>query len=522
MRMTLLFPLVFILACALFLADLAAGPAIAFGLPDLILLLVVHRLSEGRQTTLAAAIVSMMVVAAPLYLSLSTGGAIPPDVIGGRVVVLLATWLVAALLHERDVARAAMRLHGENFEEKIQRQSGEMRQVNAQLHHEIHERRRAEHRSRYLASIVESSGDAIIGQSLDGMIESWNLGAARVYGFDGDEMIGQPAARLVPIEREVEMRELLACVMRGQRVEPIETRCLRKDGVSIDVSVSVSPIIDEQGAIVGVSLVERDISRLKRTEDALRSLNLGLEARVRERTGEFEAALNELKTFSCSVSNGLRAPLGAVQRYGAALEAESGSHLGEEGLGLLRRIRAVSSHMDKLIGDILMLSEENPLHMQKETVNLSSLAREVADDLVVLQRDRRVEWCIAYAVETWGDSRLLRLVMQNLLGNAFKYSRDRQVATIEFGVERPEGQEPIFFVRDNGVGFDQALAEDLFEPFRRTNWVDDFEWSGIGLAMVAKIMRSHGGRVWAQGESGKGATFRFQLPPASGPAASVK
>ncbi|MBI5503576.1 MAG: PAS domain S-box protein [Deltaproteobacteria bacterium] len=503
-----------ILAPALFLADLMAGPAIAFGLPDVALVMIAHRLTAGRRTTLAAVVVSVMVVAAPVYLTWGSGGVIPPNVVLGRVVVLLATWMVAALLHERDLARTAMQSHEENFEAQIQRRTGEMRQVNVQLHREINERRRAEHRSRYLASIVESSEDAIIGQSLDGVIVSWNQGATRVYGFDREEMIGQPAARLIPIDREAEMGEFFGRVGRGQRVDPIETQRLRKDGVLIDVSISVSPIIDESGAIVGASLIERDISRRKQAEEALQSLNVDLEARVHERTEELEEALGELETFSYSVSHDLRAPLRAVQGFGAALEEECAPQLSEDGLGLLHRIRAASSRMDQIINDILMLSQASHHRLERETMDLSALARDVVDDFRAAQRERRVEWRIADGVEVWGDPGLMRLVMQNLLGNAFKYSSEREDAVIEFGVEHVDDGTEVLFIRDNGVGFDPAVADTLFEPFQRTHRADDFEGSGIGLATVAKILRRHGGRVWADGEPGTGATFRFQLPSA--------
>ena len=513
------------LAAALLVADVLAGPVLVYGLPDIALLMVAHRLTGGRHTMLAAVVVSAMVVSVPLFIVWNTGGVLLPSTIAGRVIVLAATWMVAfGLLREQGMARSAV--HAENAEQ-MQRRSGEMRQVNVQLHREINERRRAEHRSRYLASIVESSEDAIIGQSLDGVIVSWNQGASRVYGFDREEMIGQPAARLTPFDREAEMLEFFDRVARGQRIDPIETQRLRKDGVLIDVSVSVSPILDEHSAIVGASVIERDISRRKRAEQALQSLNADLEARVEERTGELEEALAELETFSYSVSHDLRTPLRAVQGFGAALEEECGAQLGEDGIGMLHRIRAASSRMDQLIDDILILSQASHRRLEREMLDLSALTRDVIDDLRVDQHDRTIEWRIADGIEVWGDSRLLRLVMQNLLANALKFSRNRESAVIEFGAEQDERsgangngedlevQPPVFFVRDNGVGFDPALSGNLFVPFRRLHGSEEFEGTGIGLATVAKIMRRHGGRIWAEAEPDKGATFRFQLPSAS-------
>lgn len=514
------------LAAGLLAADVMAGPVLVFGLPNIALLMVAHRLTEGRQTILAALIVSAMVIGVPAYLSWSTGAGAMPSIVFGRVIVLAATWMFAfGLLSERVLARNEMHDKFGNLEQ-IQRRSGEMRQVSVQLHREINERRRAEHRSRYLASIVETSEDAIIGQSLDGVILSWNQGASRVYGFDREEMVGQPASRLVPFDREAEMGEFFGRVASGERVDPIETQRLRKDGVLIDVSVSVSPILDEQGAIVGASVIERDISRRKRAEAALQSLNADLEARVDERTGELEEALAELETFSYSVSHDLRTPLRAVQGFGAALEEECGAQLGEDGVSMLRRIRMASSRMDQIIDDILMLSQASNRRLEREMLDLSALARDVICDLKVEQHDRNVEWHIADGVEVWGDPRLLRLVMQNLLGNALKFSRNRETTVIEFGTEEADAaggsdtsdlrpQPPVLFVRDNGAGFDPALADNLFVPFRRLHGTDEFEGTGVGLATVAKIMRRHGGRVWAEGEPDRGATFRFQLPLAS-------
>ncbi|HYC56674.1 MAG TPA: ATP-binding protein, partial [Candidatus Binatia bacterium] len=295
-----------------------------------------------------------------------------------------------------------------------------------------------------------------------------------------------------------------------------ETVRRRSNGTLIDVSVCMSAIHDQRGEIVGASSIERDITRRKQAEEALQSLNAELEARVTERTEALEAALSELEAFSYSVSHDLRSPLRALQGFSAALQEDCKDRLDEHDLDLLGRIRSAAGRMDRIIDDLLQLSQASHRRIEQESVDVTELARDVAAELQAHRGDRRVRWEIQPQMTAWGDPGLLLLVLQNLLGNAFKYSRDTEDAVIEVGTEA-DGERTTFYVRDNGAGFEAQYADKLFRPFQRLHRRDEFEGSGIGLATVDRVIRRHGGRVAAEGSVGEGATFRFTLPAAPPP-----
>ncbi|HYC01453.1 MAG TPA: PAS domain S-box protein [Candidatus Limnocylindrales bacterium] len=503
------------LTFVMFVLDLFTNGQAAFGLPNLVVLLCGHRVLRGRFMFSLALFVCAMVVAVPTIIHQLVPGPIPVGHILGRTLVVGSVWMFAVLLVQRDRARAEMLEHQDMAEDTLVKRTSELRQVNVQLHREINERRRAENRSLYLASIVESSEDAIIGQGIDGVIVSWNPGATRVYGYDREEMIGQHASILLPVEHEAEMAGFLARVARGERVEHIETVRRRSDGSLIDVSVCMSAIHDQRGEIVGASSIERDITRRKQAEEALQSLNAELEARVAERTEALAAAMSELEAFSYSVSHDLRAPLRALQGFSAALQEDCKDRLLESDVDLLDRIRSAAGRMDRIIDDLLQLSQASHRRIDQEVVDLSTLARDVAAELHAQRGQRQVRWQIAPGMDAWGDQGLLLLVVQNLLGNAFKYSRDVEEAVIEMGIEERAGGAVTYFVRDNGVGFDSQYADKLFRPFQRLHRRDEFEGSGIGLATVERVIRRHGGRIHAESSIGKGATFRFTLPAPS-------
>jgi PAS domain S-box-containing protein len=499
-------------ACLFFYLDLRDPDAMVFGLPHMLVVVLAHLLGGAGAALAASVSVGMLVAAAPLLNAAPTRLDPAWLVVAGRGLVLFSVAMVVQLLRMKDAASSALRVHSDSFEDEISRRTAEMRRINAQLHREIAERRRAENRSRYLVSIVESSDDAIIGQSLDGTIVTWNEGASRVYGHDKASMLGQPASVLLPVEQQEEMASILARVAGGDRVETLESVRRRSDGTLFDVSVSVSPIFDETGTIVGSSLIERDITRRKQAEEALQSLNVELEERVRERTGELQVAIGELETFSYSVSHDLRAPLRALRGYSDTLVGECGERLSGEERGMLARIGAAAERMDRIIDDLLLLSRSGDDHVEREVVDLGALARSVAEDLAAAEPERRVSWDIGEGLLAWGDPGLLRLLVQNLLGNAFKYTSTRETAHIAIGVETRGADGVTYFVRDDGVGFDPSMTDKVFLPFQRLHPHGEFEGSGIGLATVERIVRGHGGSVWAEGAVGQGAVMRFRLP----------
>jgi len=248
----------------------------------------------------------------------------------------------------------------------------------------------------------------------------------------------------------------------------------------------------------------------KRVEEELARHRDRLEELVRERTAELAAANKELEAFSYSVSHDLRAPLRSIDGFSQALLEDYLDRLDERGKDYLRRVSAASRRMARLIDGVLSLSRLTRAEMRRETVDLSALARGIAADLRAAQPQRQVEIVIQEGLVGEADPRLLQVVLENLLGNAWKFTGKTPHARIEFGVTQVDGQ-PAYFVRDNGVGFDMAYADKLFGAFQRLHTTEEFEGDGIGLATVQRIIRRHGGRVWAEGAVGQGATFYFTL-----------
>ena len=257
----------------------------------------------------------------------------------------------------------------------------------------------------------------------------------------------------------------------------------------------------------------------KHLETRLRVANEALEQRVRQRTRALELANRELESFSYSVSHDLRAPLRAIMGFGQLLEQQCLSALSEPCRGYVARMRAGCDKMSHLIDDLLKLSRLSRQQMQCGPVDLSAQVRVAAELLSGAEPARRVEWAIAPGISAHGDAGLLGVVLENLIGNAWKYSSKRELARVEFGVVELRAR-PAYFVRDNGAGFDMAYADKLFTAFQRLHAASDFPGTGIGLATVARIVHRHGGEVWAESEPGAGATFYFTLAdPAAGDAA---
>lgn len=235
-----------------------------------------------------------------------------------------------------------------------------------------------------------------------------------------------------------------------------------------------------------------------------------LEHRVAERTAELRQSNAELEAFAWSVSHDLRAPLRAMEGFSQALLEEYLPQLDAAGQGYLRRVIAASHRMAELIDDLLYLSRITRHTIQRQRVNLSLLAREIIDDLRRAQPQRTVEFVMADDLVVEGDERLLRVALENLLGNAWKFTAGRDPARIEFGRKEDSGN-PVYFIRDNGVGFEMAFADKLFIPFQRLHSTHEFSGTGIGLAIVERIIHRHVGRLWAEGRVGEGATFYFTL-----------
>jgi light-regulated signal transduction histidine kinase (bacteriophytochrome) len=245
----------------------------------------------------------------------------------------------------------------------------------------------------------------------------------------------------------------------------------------------------------------------------VRHINAELEQRVADRTAALEAANKELEAFSYSVSHDLRTPLRSIDGFSQALLEDYGDVLDKTGHDYLRRVRAAAQRMAELIDDMIMLARVTRSEMHRTTVDLSALAQSIAANLQAADPDRQGTWQIAENVTAEGDTRLLRVALENLLGNAWKFTGKQPTATITFGTTDRDG-ERVYFVRDDGAGFDMTYANKLFGAFQRLHDLNEFPGTGIGLATVARIIHRHGGRVWAEGAVGKGATFYFTLAAA--------
>ena len=373
---------------------------------------------------------------------------------------------------------------------------------------------RADAASAELAAIVQSSDDAIIGKNLQGIVTSWNAGAEKMFGYSAEEMVSRSITVLIPPDRKHEEADILGRISRGERLKNIETVRVTKSGRLIDLSLTISPIRDAAGRIVGVSKVARDITDRKRADEELRQLNEELEKRIQERTAELEGTNRELEAFSYSVSHDLRAPLRHIEGYVELVVRHAGETLNEKSRGHLRTVSESVSEMGKLIDDLLDFCRMGKVEMRQVSVSLDQL---VGETIAGLERDlegRNVVWKRGPLPAVQGDPSLIRQVLVNLLSNAVKYTRPRNPAEIEIGCAGEEDNEVVIFVRDNGVGFDMKYAHKLFGVFQRLHHADEFEGTGVGLASVRRIITRHGGRIWAESILDHGSTFFFTLSKA--------
>ena len=516
------------------------------------------------------------------------------------------------------------------------------------------DRLRSERDTAHLAAIVKTSDDAIISKDLTGIVMSWNQAAERLFGYSASEMIGQPVMKLIPPDRQGEERRILEKVTRGEIVETYETIRRRKDGTDCHVSLTVSPLFDGQGRVIGASKIARDITQRvqqesglaqsrerlrqalqyqeaifsnigeglytvnrqgfvvsmnpaaerlfgwtkdelvgrkmhevthykhpdgrpfpaedcaglqvlltgvslvnredvfirkdgnffqvvysaspirsgdeitglvvvfrdvteqRRAEDTLKDRDRALTAandELNQQKAGLAEANKELQSFSYSVSHDLRAPLRTIDAYVRIVEEDHGSHLNDEVRRCLGIVKKAAGQAGELIDDLLEFSRLGRIGMDFRPTKMTELAREAAEECSLTQNRPAVDLTIRDLPTCHGDWRLLKLVWANLLSNAFKFTRGRALAHIEVGW-LPDDRKPdacVYYVKDNGVGFDMKYVHKLFGVFQRLHLKDEFEGTGVGLAIVQRIVQRHGGRVWAEGKPDGGATVFFSL-----------
>jgi PAS domain S-box-containing protein len=369
-------------------------------------------------------------------------------------------------------------------------------------------------RSRY-RELFDSAPVGYILTNPQGIIQKVNQAAADLLHEDQQFLIGLPFARLLVREERAVFFANLGRLTRREvpRIENWEALMQPHDGPTFPSALLVNLVQDENAQLTGLRWIVRDITERKQAEEKVLRLNAELEERVRDRTAALEKANRELEAFSYSVSHDLRAPLRSITGFSTALLEEYADKLDEQGAKYLRFAHDAGLRMTRLIEDLMELSRATRAELREQEIDLTALATLVVTELRKREPRRTVEVDIAPSLRAHGDEGLLRIALENLLGNAWKFTNRQSQPRIEVGSFEREGAR-LYFVRDNGAGFDMAQANRLFGVFQRLHSQDEFPGTGIGLATVRRIFNRHGGEVWAESKINEGATFYFTLPDA--------
>ena len=377
--------------------------------------------------------------------------------------------------------------------------------------HEIDARLRV--REQWLATTLRSIGDGVVVTDADQRVTLLNPVAEALTGWKHHEALGRALGDIMTI-MTAQTGETVASPMgralaqKGATNLQDGTLLVAKDGASTPIADSAAAMLDDHGELIGGVMVFRDVTKQRRMDREIQRLNEELEHRVVERTRQLEAANKELEAFSYSVAHNLRSPLRGIDGFSQLLIEEHARNLGPAGVEHLCRVRRAAQHMATLIDDLLQLARVARMDLERRPVDLSQLARTVTAGLRNAHPRREIEVAIQDGMVVEGDERLLQVVLENLIGNAWKFTSKVARATIEVGAMDQDAVR-IHFVRDNGAGFSMQHADKLFGTFQRLHADSEFEGTGIGLAIVQRIIVRHGGQIWAEGAVGEGATFSF-------------
>lgn len=381
-------------------------------------------------------------------------------------------------------------------------------------------RKESESRVRML---LESTAEAIFGVDASGNCIFVNPSCLRVLGYENmDQIVGQPMFRkMLDSDSDFSKKEpvfseqddkIMKVINTGIGFHNADGAIKNKDGKSIPVEYWIYPIKDEQEMVIGAVITFVDITARKEVETKLKNYQDHLEELVENRTAELKNAYKELEAFSYSVSHDLRAPLRAIDGFSQALVEDYNKKLDASGRNYLNRVRVAAQRMAQLIDDLLVLSRAMRFEMVRQDIDLSQEVKDIIEQLTESDPQRKIEYEIEDGIKANGDPTLVRIAVQNLVGNAWKYTSRKPLARIKFGKTSRKG-ETVYYVEDNGAGFDMRYANKLFHAFQRLHLPEEFPGNGIGLATVHRVIRRHGGKIWAESEVQKGAKFYFTIPP---------